>query len=630
MNTLYILKRLKHRNAMKSIITKTTGLLCLLTMGQFSFGQTNKTYNGNFNSINFKGTASYQYYENNASQRIFDGQFSFTTSNNSISITGGFQNSFKSGQWKFNLINVANTNAIMNTNIIATVTGAFIKGDMNGAWSLNRKKIISFPNNYVSNYYQSQLNALSYLFDGKTIDFNKPVTATEIAFANFKDNHFSENFSYSVNGKSKVTGQFNDNGYFNGIWTSVYYENNILHYQTREYLNGVLLSIKSKDNSTGDIIVIYDEALKVNEFFQNYDSKENVSKVGDNYLKLVEGKSYHSDVSLLEDAIGVWYNNTSLANSSYAYEIEKGSIKMTIYPERMIAINEEKNQEAEEYAKQKEQKAEQEEIEKKELLRAKKIQDNEAEAERQRKIEEFERSDYGQIKKTIRMEYDAWLKKNEFESQQDYETRVKNTYLASLKEISEKTILFQKNMKTNENKNGFRCGLLGTYDIGNEKYLLHTYNDPRPGYRKLHSDTIHLTISKSYAQQFKSQFSILDYEDCKILVVPLDYVLINNYWILSSALFIFNTKVDNSTWSGYGMTPFSNIKLTNGNVVFSNKYLNPPLDNYNLINIKKANSISDDLYVYIWNITEESFFKDNMTQSVNFTIEDLGIVLPIK
>jgi len=325
------------------MLKRSIVILWVLLSWQFSFGQSSKTYSGNYNSLNFHGSSTYQYNEDNTEQRIFNGQFSFTTPTGSVSITGAYYNNFKNGLWKFSLTNIKNTDLLMNNNISAIVLGSFNQGALNGAWTLSRTKIITFSNNGISNSYKEELNGLSYLFSGKVVDFNKATTVIEKSNANFYDNHFIGTFNYNVNDDSKVSGQFNDSGYFNGIWTITYYQDQILHFQKLEYMNGVLMSIKNKDNSTGEVTTIYDKSNEVQEFFRNYNSIENSSKVGSTFFKLSNGKSNNSNIQFLEDAIAIWYNNSSLTTSAYINEIDRGTNKMTIYPERIIVNDDDKS-----------------------------------------------------------------------------------------------------------------------------------------------------------------------------------------------------------------------------------------------------------------------------------------------
>ena len=60
------------------------------------FSQTTKSYSGNFNSQNFKGTSNYNYLEK-SEERIFDGSFNFKSLDNKVTISGLYDNNQKNG-----------------------------------------------------------------------------------------------------------------------------------------------------------------------------------------------------------------------------------------------------------------------------------------------------------------------------------------------------------------------------------------------------------------------------------------------------------------------------------------------------------------------------------------------------
>lgn len=320
----------------------------------------------------------------------------------------------------------------------------------------------------------------------------------------------------------------------------------------------------------------------------------------------------------------MWYNNSSLSKSAYIFEIERGTNKLSAYPERKITLDnvrtEEAKQEKERIAEELRKKKEAEEEELRQIKLAKEKQEQEKRWAEEEKIRKFESSDYGKIQKKIKTEFSAWLEKGEFETQQDFENRVKNKYQEEFKAISDKAVLSSKSEKARKN----RYGLLGDYDIESETYSLPTYGE----YSSKYKDEINIKIPKSLAQNVKTKFSGCYYKENQIIVVPQDYVLIDNNWVLSSALIVFNSKFQNETW--FGMGKYTIAKQPNGKVVFSSRYPTPELNNYKIKNIKECNSVGDDLYFYEWSITEESLYNANSVQNVNFTIEDLGIVLPVK
>lgn len=328
----------------------------------FAFGQTS-SYSGGFNTKNFQGTAVYKYFEK-SDARTFDGSFSFSSTDKTVSITGNYINDLKNGAWKFNLTNVSTTDLLMDYKITATSSGSFLNGNLDGEWKLTRTITITFSKNGFSQYFQSNLNALSYMFSGETVDYNKTATISEKSTANFLENHFSGKFSYSLNNnKSNVTGQFNDEGYFNDTWTINYYEGEILKSQIRNYKNGVLLTVKNKDNSTGDIETVYDNTEIVTAFFENLDTSGTFAIIDNKYYTFGTEKLSEYTLKLLDDAINVWYNNNSIIKSAYIFEVERGSNEMSFYPERSVIYDYYKSEEIKKQLKLAEEKKKQEELE---------------------------------------------------------------------------------------------------------------------------------------------------------------------------------------------------------------------------------------------------------------------------
>ena len=590
-----------------------TGLVLLILVGQNLFGQT-KSYNGSFNSMNFQGTATYDYIEKPES-RVFDGSFTFKTTNNSVNINGNYKNDMKDGVWYFNLKNVANTDIIMKYLVTANVSGTFKEGKLDGSWNLTKTKNISFSKSGISEYYQFNINTLSYLFDGQTVDFDKTTTVTEKSSANFTNNHFSGNFTNSINnGKSVVKGQFNEQGYFDGSWTVNYYQDGILHYQTRTYQNGVLLTIKNKDNSTGNVTTVYDKTIEVQEFFQNYKPNENSSKIGEAFYKLKEEKTKQSDITFMEDAIEIWYNNTSIATSAYLYEIEIGSEKMSVYPEQKIVYDSEKiekyKEEQERIAEELRKKKEAEEEKERQIELAKKRQEQERLREEERKKREFENSDYGKISSEIKIEFEAWLEKGEFETNSEYEARIKNKSDETFNSITESVI---KSIKDEYLKPIFKVRL-DQYNAENQTLSLITF-----------FDTLIIKVSALLAKD------IFD-KNCMILIFPEEVIMQNNKWKLSKAnvLFDFSEGIQ-LVWEQLyiGNKKVSNSRIENGKFKYTCWGENIQKK---LVDLKTVNTDQFPKAVvnYAWDITEESSYKESSVQSVTFTIEDLEIVLPIK
>jgi len=604
---------------------KKLNLLCIcIVLFSIANAQTQnlQSYNGIFNTKNFNGNAFYKYYDNSDS-RIFEGDFKFTSSNKLVSITGKFANNLKTGTWKFNLTNYLFSDLILNYTITSNASGNYENSLLTGNWILQRTKVISFSKSGISEYYQSQLSTMSYLFSGETPDYNKKQTITETSNVNFKENHFVGKFSYILNnGKSKVIGDFSDEGYFNGTWISNYFENGIPCEEIRIYNNGVLSSVKIKDNSTGQVTSKLDKVAEINELFQNYIPNENSSFFKNQYYKLASAKGKFDDGIVIK-AIDVWFNNSSISTSSYSNEIQIGLVPMVIYPERTWVYD---NEKTEQKRLDDERKAElliKEKQAKEDSIRqikiAKENQERKIKEEQERKYREFEYSNYNRICKQIQTEFNAWALKNDSETTDGYKNRITSNSTSEFEKIVTKTISNSRKHIQASN----RHAMLGEYDVNSEYFALQTFDASKS---KL-NDTIKLKISKNIAKDVRSNFSNGYYPQNQIIVIPQDYIMMNNNWVLSSAIIIFNSRYNNETWFGI-KGGYTIEKLKNGNIVFSSGFTTPELKNHKIKNLNESSTFDDDLFYYEWTIINNPSFNPDKEQKLDFTFETLNITLP--
>lgn len=580
-------------------------LIFLISIRLLINGQTVKSYNGNFNSVNFQGTASYKYYEDNSEQRIYVGPFIFKGTKAAINVSGNYVNNLKSGSWSTLVTNVTTSDVIMKYNITATVTGMYDKGNLDGSWTLNRTKVMSFSESGISNFYKTQIRMFSYLFDEKKIDFSKSSTAYESSVVNFSNNKFSGNFIYSINkGKSIVKGQFDENGYFNGNWSITYYNDGVLISQTKNYLKGVLLTVKVKDNSTGEITTSYDKSKEVYEFFQNYNEKENYSKSSEGYLKLTESTSTIDNDKFLEDAISIWFNNRSVSKSSYIFEIEHGANPLTLYPERIIVLNEEKNKEQVKLTEQAEM-----------LEEEKRIKELDAKNEEERKNREFNRSDYGKLQKSVKDEFNVWLKKTEIETNSDFENRIKN-------QADEKfqNIINDKINKAKQEGSIINYAKIGSYYINIESFPIF-----------FGSQSANIKVSKVIEPDFYKKFASRKggFDKPTIYIIPSDFIMLNNSWQVSKALIILD-----GFWTGADFVrneAFKKFYKENDKYYYDKeepdfKTMRNSIKKYKMISvndIKTASDIKNEVYYY-----EYIAPPSPESQSLNFNYKDLNITLP--
>lgn len=301
----------------KSIDQKSISLIALstsfvlLTIGQSSLGQSTKAYKGSFNTEKFNGSANYLYFENESQERIYNGNFSFKTSDNVVQIAGNYLQGKKHGKWS--------TSCLYNGNNFKygfkslSVIGVYENGNLTGKWVLKE----------VSLQYST-----TYLYDlyfGKNSGSGiKSSPTTEICIANFSNNKFSGYLEHKITGKysTRVFGKFDDQGYFDSTWTISYQENGIIYNIYREYNNGYLISIRKKDTSSGDIFTLYDSNKGEGDYYL-YDP----NSVGFNFF--MENEGYN----LLKNAIFTWFNDT---NGSALYEVKRGANFLDTFPERKV------------------------------------------------------------------------------------------------------------------------------------------------------------------------------------------------------------------------------------------------------------------------------------------------------
>ena len=96
-------------------------LLLLILTSQVLFGQ--KTYNGDFNTKNLRGNATYDYIEDSDGNRIYSGAFKFYTSNKSVNISGNYKNNLKQGLWNVSFNNYDDDNKRCKEEILSLIQG---------------------------------------------------------------------------------------------------------------------------------------------------------------------------------------------------------------------------------------------------------------------------------------------------------------------------------------------------------------------------------------------------------------------------------------------------------------------------------------------------------------------------
>ncbi|MES2587767.1 MAG: hypothetical protein V4622_02235 [Bacteroidota bacterium] len=286
---------------MKKIITLITLSLFLVN----SNAQTLQTYNGVFEN----GKAVYQYYENEKSDRIYEGTFSYVSK--LYSVIGQFKENKRTGKWKVSAVNKVFTNEKGKISLNTLISGSYLAGSMDGIWTFSNT---------------------TKTFNPKTKKAN-PKAEKVVAIASFKDNHFTGKFSYDKTflTKTVISGQFNEGGFADGVW-SVKSPKLI---EEIKYKNGLIYSKLVKDITTGEKIIYYDSSLFQEQFWQAYNPATKMAQMNEQIYFL-------DTIEVQNEAISLWSSDqfivekfSTIINPLYYYK--KGQTKPHAYEVKIIA-----------------------------------------------------------------------------------------------------------------------------------------------------------------------------------------------------------------------------------------------------------------------------------------------------
>ena len=191
-------------------------------------GQIIKTYQGpyggNFLGTTITGQATYQYYENENNERIFNGDFSFNSKNGDYyhHITGHFKNGLRNGQWKI-ACKISGWRGVL---YIIVVTGEYNNGDLNGVFT-----------------YEC------------TEAKNNKVFAT--SKAHFKNNLLVGHYEYissDEDNRFKIEYTLDSNGLYNGAFKVKYEKDGVPYKDSIQYSHGNVSSRLYRNMSTGEIL----------------------------------------------------------------------------------------------------------------------------------------------------------------------------------------------------------------------------------------------------------------------------------------------------------------------------------------------------------------------------------------
>jgi formylglycine-generating enzyme len=301
---------------MKSYKSIKLALIILVINLAIVFSQNTKQFQGNYEN----GTATYQYYENENFERIFQGSFKYKGTvvdalkgKINLSVTGQYKQNKKDGKWIYTLSDPA------LKGITEIVTGSYTDGLMGGEWTsvttINntkktvKKTIAHFRNNKISGEIKFDYSAYTYK-------------------------------EYST---ISITGNFDDAGLFQGIWTTNYTQGTILFEELRKYRNGVLYWLLHRRLSDGKILDKIDSAGFVDQFFQNYDSVKKIAAIrNQKYVYKENPDKYSGTLDLIVNATNYWTINNknsyygSILSTNPMFLIDYGYTSLNIFHEKVI------------------------------------------------------------------------------------------------------------------------------------------------------------------------------------------------------------------------------------------------------------------------------------------------------
>ena len=260
---------------MKQAIISTV----LMTLAvQASVGQTLKTYSGLYED----GKATYTYYEDENGERVKHGTFSYNKGNKGIGVGGGMAVSYA-------------------TTISAS--GNYKNGIKDGKWTYKNKTAggsITFADfsavvNYVDGRMDGPLNNSGTIFQMK----NNRITG------HVKKVKKTQNEDWSL------SGQFDEEGFPDGIWTKNYKSYGNLYVDTEKYVHGLLVAKQTKNESTGKITRYEFNDVNPQEYLAAYQPGKDSTIVGilicqeKIYFKQGEQNYSHLEDGLMPEVFGV-------------------------------------------------------------------------------------------------------------------------------------------------------------------------------------------------------------------------------------------------------------------------------------------------------------------------------------
>lgn len=634
----------------------------LLTLAFFLFAyslqaQTIKTYSGPYG----KGNATYQYYEDNNGERVYNGSFTYKGLEGTIKITGTYKNGKRNGNWVCTLTN--------HFYIVMTMSGTIQVNYLNG----NREGIST---------YSLSKDVNRFDVSGKE---------TETGRINFKNNIPSGEYFFSLANKvnsnagkretnTTIKGSFDENGYKTGEWNIQSVNNNLPIEEVKRYKQGYCYWYISRISSTGEINKRFDSTEFANNYFKNQDEifqkgnlnyalgfpkgsnisgnfdfigDQGVNPIIDNtgdrftiedkegmplaqfignlgwdaflngkYEKCIElsnkALSYDSTLLYAKSNIALTklkqknpeYLNTYLSAVACCKNIEGRKETLEASLKDITDLTEKENVPNAERAIR----IIQTELEKiNDADRALAIQKQKDIQEQKEKVMkkqeekiELANSDYGEILREVKNLFLKWKQKDEFETNDKYERRILDESEKQFSNIKSEVVEnFKKKFQGTSTETLY--GMYKGYDVEDTMVIVEpTLNDKilkRRNFRIHLSPNLAKEITKSHSDWWSAKYGLITH------IFPSEYAMYNNQWMISKAAIIF----DFTDSYHKNVDEFKKILNTDGNSLYS-------LEKY----FSDNNSIPNKIYYYNWAIENEPNFSKEKLNNFDFTLADIN------
>jgi hypothetical protein len=624
---------------------KTTILFyCLIALLSYTYGQTLKTYSGKFE----EGIATYQYFENDKFDRILNGTFSYK--GKLVDMNGSYKNDKKNGKWEITAINRkidGRSGGAVKLN--TKISGNFLNGNFDGNWSYYNSlgwpdskgdedtevsKATFYKNHFVGKYsylanwpkrisIQGQFDSLGFM--NNVWYYKQGEIKDEIRF--MKGIAYWRLQYDTTNGEKKI---FCDSTIFvkqflelfdtllggSNINGNFYFPDTILISNKTgvNFLGGI--NYTEKDEEFNPISVwdesifnVYESGYLANPLY--YFPKGNFHPKGFqifiNQFKLEEEKFKLKVMGL--DELNTYINTLGEQEKDIlSHDMEDNFYKSEIFKiglQKKLA-EESKKQKVEERLNKEANRKRQEEERQIQLAMNRQQEANKIEDER--KAREFEDSDFGRLKKAVTIEFKTWMIKSEYETNIDYEKRIKSMADTKLKTVtSEQIELSKKRSSQSINVK------LGNYDAISESFSLVINNN----------QSTPLSIPKQIAPFFPTTFNFNEgyHNYSAIFILPKKFVMENNNWKIIEGVILFDNlyqkAINNFTTYSKDFKLFKEENKYYYNLTKYDEKME--IENINTI---KENPIKKGIYFY------EMKLNSLQSQQLNFNFSDLGITLP--